>query len=299
MCFMFINKKLVGTGSLIGATFLWGFFAVLSRTIGFKLPIFYVVWTRNLAAFLILLFPVLFFRKYSPVTKTDFFWITLRSLGGIISLIGTYVSFQFLPIGTVYFVFFGTQVVSGYLLGKWLFQENISINKILSLVLALVGLFLLYSLNIKSGKSTYVLLSVLAGFSGTIWNTFSKKTSHKYTPLFLNWLDCVMFAVICFFISLTLKEPWIMPSLTLPWIANLVFLFIVLVTGQLVIYGFKYLDAQTGSLVLLMEIVFGILVGFIFYRETITLATFIGGLLIVSAIILAEIKTPKSRKIKI
>lgn len=66
-----------------------------------------------------------------------------------------------------------------------------------------------------------------------------------------------------------------------------------LTTGQLMIYGFKYVEAQTGSLIMLAEVVFGVFLGFIFYKETISFTTLLGGMAIIAAIILPEIKRKK------
>lgn len=92
------------------------------------------------------------------------------------------------------------------------------------------------------------------------------------------------------FISILLKETWSYPSLSMEWIANLLFAFMFLSTGQLMVYGFHRLEAQTGSLIMLLEILLGIILGFLFFKEILTLNTFLGGLLIVFAIVLPQIK---------
>ena len=55
------------------------------------------------------------------------------------------------------------------------------------------------------------------------------------------------------------------------------------------IWGFKHIDAQIGSLIMLSEILFGILIGYLFFKETITIFTLLGGIFIITAIVLPQI----------
>ncbi len=54
--------------------------------------------------------------------------------------------------------------------------------------------------------------------------------------------------------------------------------------------GFEYFKATSASLILLSELVFGVLFAFLFFQEIPTIATFIGGILIISASILVILK---------
>jgi drug/metabolite transporter (DMT)-like permease len=58
----------------------------------------------------------------------------------------------------------------------------------------------------------------------------------------------------------------------------------------LVIEGFKYVDASIGGLIGLLEIVFAIIFGALFFSEEITLPIIVGSLLIISAVIIPNIK---------
>jgi drug/metabolite transporter (DMT)-like permease len=62
-------------------------------------------------------------------------------------------------------------------------------------------------------------------------------------------------------------------------------------TGQLIIYGFKYLDSQKGSLLMLLEVVFGVIVGFLVYQETLSWGAVLGGLLILLGVALPNLPT--------
>lgn len=49
-------------------------------------------------------------------------------------------------------------------------------------------------------------------------------------------------------------------------------------------YGFRHVDAEAGTLLLLLEIVAGIVLGYAFFQQTISLQDAIGGTLILTAV---------------
>lgn len=59
--------------------------------------------------------------------------------------------------------------------------------------------------------------------------------------------------------------------------------------SYVVLYGYKVLEAQVASILLLAEIIFGIAIGYFAYQEIPTITTLIGGLCIVAALTLPNI----------
>ncbi|RJR16234.1 DMT family transporter [Candidatus Microgenomates bacterium] len=289
---MKISNTHVGIVSLILCSFLWGFFGIFARTVGFQLPLFYQSWTRNILTTLLLLPFCFYFRSFKKVKVKDWFWIILRTTAGVFSFASIFIAFNFIPIGTGYFIFHGGALLTGFALGAILFKEKLTPIRFTSLLLALAGLTLIYSLNFDT-NIVYLLLAFAGGLGSSFWNTLSKKISDNYSALYLNFLDFLAFGMICLIVSLVLGEKWTVPTFTAPWIVNVIFAVLFAVTGQLVIVGFKYTDAQIGSLIILMEILFGIILGFLFYQETLSLLTILGGMLIIIAVVLPEIKWKK------
>jgi len=288
------QKETLGILSILGSTFLYGAFGVFTRLIGYKIPLFYASFTRLLFAFLILFLILYSTKKIKPIKKEDYKWLILRSLAGIVSFVGFYISFYAIPIGLAYFIYYAGSTISSYFFGKVLFKEKLTKIKIISLILALFGLGIVYLSNIKlNSSSIYMLAALISGFGAAIWDSFSKKISGNYSATQLNMLDNFIDLPIMMLISFLLKETWVFPAFNLTWLFNLIFSITFIITGQLMIYGFKYLDVQIASLFMLTEILFGIIFGFIFYKEMITLTTLIGGIAIIVAIILPELKFKK------
>lgn len=152
---------------------------------------------------------------------------------------------------------------------------------LLALSLSIAGLGMIYSLSgIDWQLLNYMLPPLAGGVGSAIWNVLSKKVSSKYSATQLNGADFAIFAVMTLVISLLRQEAWVLPEWNLIWLANFLFVLLFVASGQLMIYGFKYLDSQKGSLIMLLEVVFGVIVGFLVYQETLSWGAVLGGLLI-------------------
>lgn len=287
------NKTLIGFASLLSATFIYGFFGVLARVIGLNLPLFYQSWVRNLFQLFILGALVLAMRKWVPVKTKDVKWLLLRTAGGLVGFFGSFIAFLYIPFGTTYFVFYAGSTMGGYVLGNILFHEKFNLKKIISLGLSVVGLLFIYSVSFDMDKSVYVLAALLSGFGTSVWNTFSKKISDDYSALQLNLVDTVLTFAATLSLSLILKESWVAPEFSVIWLAMILFAVMFIMTGQLMVYGFSRLDVHLASLIMLTEILFGVIFGYVFFRESVTPMTLVGGLLIISAIVLPELRTAK------
>lgn len=267
--------------ALLTATFLYSFFGVLTRIMGFELPIFYASFTRDVAGAAILLVPLLLASRWQRVASADWKWLVLRATGGVFGFLGSYYAFYHLPLGTAYFIFYGGSTIFGFISGALLFGEKVSRLEAFSLAISLLGLVLLYSVGgVASDLVKYVIWAFAGGMGAAVWNTFSKKISGSYSSTQLNGLDFTVFAVIMLLLSLLNQENWVAPAFNLTWLANLLFVLMFVVTGQLMIYGFKHLDAQKGSLIMLLEVVFGAVVGWLLYQEALSAGALLGGMLI-------------------
>jgi drug/metabolite transporter (DMT)-like permease len=292
------SKSFAGFASLLSATFIYGFFGVLARVIGLNLPLFYQSWVRNLFQLFILAVFVLLLRKWVPVKQKDVKWLLLRTFGGLVGFFGSFIAFLYIPFGTTYFVFYAGSTIGGYLLGNILFHEKFTLKKIISLGLSVVGLLFIYSVSFEMDKSIYVLAALLSGFGTSVWNTFSKKISDVYSALQLNFIDTILTFAVTLSISLIIREQWVAPELSPIWLAMILFAVMFILTGQLMVYGFSRLDVHLASLIMLTEILFGVIFGYVFFRESVTPMTLVGGLLIISAIVLPELKVRKQKHVK-
>lgn len=198
------NQK--GILALFVSATLYGFFGVFSRIISFNIPIFYQAWIRNLGVIIIIAIPLLILKSWRKIKKGDLKWFVLRSLAGFISFIGVYFSFNNISFGTVYFVYYASSTICGFMLGKILFEEKINRIKIFAFTLSIIGLYLVYQETARLEKSVFTLVVFIAGFAGAGWNIFSKKISGDYSNIQINFIDTVFAWLLPFIFSVFLKE---------------------------------------------------------------------------------------------
>lgn len=274
-----------GLVSLTLAAMTYGLFAIISRSVGYSLPLFYQNWTRCLVATLLLVYG---FRTWPTVHRTDWPWIIFRSLAGIVSFILFFISVQILPVGLTYFIFYGGSTIGGYLLGRFMFAEKTTRLRLISLTLALTGLAFIYGVSIHTNAPFYLLLSMLSGTGFAFWNAISKKLD-RYSAIQLTFWDNAIATILYIIASLIMRESWPITDTSMAQILSLTLGVFFVVTGLLVVYGFRKVDVQIGSLIMLTEILFAIIYAFFFFGELPAPSASVGGALILIAMIVPEI----------
>ena len=286
--------KYKGELALLTAATLYGFIGVFSRIISFNIPLFFQAWSRNVLAVLLIFGVIKIFGGWKKLKPGDFKWFALRSLGGFISFLAFYIGFIYLDFSTNYFISYAAATITGYLLGYLFFKEKLNQVKLISLGLSIIGLFLIFRVNLDLDKTIYLILSAVAGITLSVWTILSKKISGTYSNLQMNLIDSIFAMAFPLSLSLIFREQWSWPTLGWLWGANLLFACLFIAVGFLIVYGFKKVEAQKGSLILLFDIIVGVFLGFILFKETVSLPALVGGALIVAAMILPNIKFKKS-----
>ncbi len=289
--------KFLGHASIALAAIIYAFFGVLARFVGFSIPIFYQNVTRNTFASLILLFMLFVVQKHTWKPMTPYAWkiVSIRALMGTTSFLLFFYTMNHMPIGMAYFLYYGANTFLGYFLGNLLFHERITNIKWIAFMLAFVGMASMYAFNFSAVSPILFVTAVSAGALCAGWFVIVKKIK-GYSATQLTLFDNTLPIIVYLAGSLIMKEQWTMPTASPVWIASFGYGALFIVTGQLIIYGFQRVEAQIGSLILLIEIPIATLLALLFYHEPITLKTTIGGLFILTAIMLPELSALKTKK---
>jgi len=286
-----VNKKAFGLFSLVSAAALYGSYGIFSRLIGESFGAFAQNWIRSaliLCASIVLI--IVLKVKFKPFQRKDVKWIAIWILFGSTGYL-TFIAFNNLPLGTVYFLTYATMIMSSYMAGKFLYKEKLTLVKAISFLLALFGLYLIYSFSIPQHRAAFALIALLSGSITGLWNVLSKKFSERYSEIQLIATDGVFSTCIGFVVWFFVRDaiPPITTATAIPWIWVCVFAIAGLGTTALMIFGFKNIEAQIGSIILPVEIVFAIIFGYFLFGETLTVTALVGGLLIGSAAILPSV----------
>ena len=278
------NKKVTGAFYLLLSTLLYGLIGVFSRFIGDFSP-FSQSWVKASITLSIIFIIFIFGKSYwKKIRKEDLKWFAVWILPASVQPVLTFLAFNHLPIGIVYFLNYSTMILGGIISGRVFFGEKINLNKIISLICVFVGLFLIYGSNITFIKNIYVFYALLAGLVLGFWNTLTKKVSEHYSEIQMMSLDNGTSLVLCLFASLLLGEK--LPQISGPWLWIFVFAGTLTLAAYFLIRGFKNVEAQVGSLIMPMEILFGAFFGYLFFGEILKQNMYLGGIFILLAAIL-------------
>lgn len=285
------QKDKQAISALLACTFLFGWYAILVKLLGFDIPLFFAAWTRGLISVPIIWLIFLASKdKWVRLQRADWIWLSIRAVVGWgLSYSLNYWALFHLPVGTAYFVLYAGSTIASYAISKILLGEPITRIRLLSLLLALVGLILVYWGSITLSSPGWIGVAFLGGLAFAIWNTLAKKVRPVIGTTQVNFIDYVIGTLSVFVVSLLFQEQWVMPALTAPWMYSLGLGIIYIITGQLMVYGFRNLNTQIASLIMLTEIIFALLLSALFFHDIIAPLTWVGGVCIVAAIVIPEL----------
>ncbi len=276
------NNKL-GPLLVLSSALMFGSYGVWSRLIGLEFGIFFQGWTRAIII-LILLVPIAIYRKeIINIGKEDWKWLIVFLVFTSLTQAPLFYAFNNMDIGSASLLFFVTMFLTMYAVGFLFLGEKLSKIKIISSIIAILGMYLVFSFSITSFIVLAIIMAIIGGIASGGEVAFSKKLSDKYSPLYLVILSWFIILITNGIISILIGETQIIPSFTMPWFWQLCYSIASLLGFWLVIAGFKYIDAGRGALIGLTEIVFSVLLGIIIFKESLTLSVGIGATLIIIA----------------
>ncbi len=161
-------------------------------------------------------------------------------------------------------------------------------------ILVLIGIyFLVPDLDFENQYTKAVLLGVLSALCYALRNLIMKTKVGNYNGSVLMWYQLVITAVIL--------APFIFlldgSKITTQWLPTVVLALITTAIGHtLFLFSFKRFSITTASIISSTQPVYGILLGAIFLKEIPKMDTLIGGVLILSAVVIESIRVFKSTK---
>lgn len=286
-----------GASYLSLAAGIWGMTYVVSKVVLDSISPWLLLEMRFILAF-ITLGVICYYQNAWKINKKDLLPIAIIGLVGYTGSIGL----QF--VGTkLSGAAMGSLITSASpaLISFFAFlilKEKINNRKIISLLLATMGVFVVIGLpngNTDYGAYYGNIILVGAAITWALYTVLSKVQTNKYSSLTVTtW--ATVFGVI-FTIPFTLVEQinktTFLPSNIWIWMGVL-FLGSVSTAGAFYLWnkGFEYIDTSTGSLFFFLQPLIGTIFGYFLLNEKINPSFYIGSVLIVLAVYLL-IKEPK------
>jgi len=287
------NEKITaptkGTIYILISAFSFGSYGIWSRMMSGHFGEFSQAWTRGLILAIVTLTIGFVFKLFKPIAKKDLKWFLMIALAGGLNQAPYFFGFEHLSVGTATLLFYAALVFGGYLLGKFIFNELLDRVKIISLIIAMFGLFTIYQFSLAPSQILPASLTIMAGLMGAISAVLPKKLSSDYPEVQIMSGYFIVMIIANGILSSVFNDPLPQFVLSVPWLGQLSYSVAMLVANVTVIMGFKYLDASIGSLIGLAEVMFAAIFGYFFFSEILSTSTIVGGILIIVAAILPNI----------
>lgn len=283
-------KSTYGVLLILVASLLFGSYGVWAKLIGGDMGVFFQGWSRGLII-AVALFPFLYWRGLIvPIQKADWKWLTVFLAFTSLTQAPLFYAFTHMDIGSATLLFFVSMLLTMYLVGFFFLDEKITAVKIVSFVLACVGMYLIFSFSLVAFTLLAALMAMLNGVASGGEISFSKKLSGSYSTFYITWLSWVVIVITNAPFSILLGEPQLLPSLDWVWLWQLGYTVASMLAFWLIIEGLKYVEAGIGGLLGLLEIIFSVVFGLWLFNEALTVQVVIGALLILVAAALPHLQ---------
>lgn len=274
-----------GATALLAVTILYGISAITYRLIGLEFGVFYTTLTRNIIMGLIAGGIALAAKQWTPIKRRDFRWFALLGAAGAFANATYFIALNLLPIGTASFFFYAFATISSFAYGLLFFFERATLLTYGGLILGIGGLFILFSETIQYAPAIFIATACLAGVLEATWNIFSKKVSSRYPLMQILAVDSAISVIITAPLVIATGEKFFAPAFSTSWIAVFVSSVTVLLGSYLIIYGYRYIEAHRGSIILLLEVIFAAVFAFLLFGESLSFYAILGGVLIGAGVV--------------
>ncbi len=295
-----MNTKSRGVVLILVSALMFASYGIWSRLMGTSdFGSFFQGWTRGLIIALVLLPYLLYKRELVKIARADWAWLAVFMLFTSATQAPLYYAFNHMDIGSATLLFFVTMLMTMYVVGYLFLGEELNKVKLASFVLALAGMYLVFSFSLLAFTLLAASMPVLNGVASGGEVSFSKKLSGKYSALYLTWLSWLIIIPTNGIASLIAGETQHLPSLDVVWLYQLGYVVAGIVGFWAIIEGLKYVEASIGGLIGLLEIVFSIGFGILIFKESLSPKVIVGGLVILLASALphiADLSKPTLKK---
>lgn len=275
--FMAIKSETIGLIEVFVASLLFGFMPILVR-FGDNLGPYNLAFFRVVVASICVYLFILFSRKIklAPFKHERWKLLFFGALHGFI-ILGYFFAINYLTVASAVLLLYSSSIWI-VVFSHFILKEKITKRTLFALAIAFLGVILVVSPQNFFFKESLIgsLSGLAAGVGMGLVYTLSKtfKTYDKVSLTFWQNLIAIPFTLPLLFIDL--------PKFTLGDI-GLIFLLGSLFTAVpfiLIFKGFGKINAQKGSIVIMLDIVFSIIFAWIIFKETPTIFALIGGFLI-------------------
>lgn len=290
-----MKSKLVGFLCLFLAATIWGGMYVVSKYILEFVSSITLVWIRYFIA-CIILFPALMVVKhrkgnYNKMGKKDWLLVIwIGFIGYFVSIVCQFVGTSLSDAHTGSLITAASPVFV-VLFARFILGESLTKRKVVSLFLSVIGVIIIVGFD-STGTGHFLGSIILVGAAVT-WALLS-----VYVKIASRYMDSITITAYAMLVALIFTTPFMISENNnfVPILNNsrvligIIYLGIVSTAGAFFLWnkGIGMVEAGTGSLFLFFQPITGSFLGWLCLGERLTSSFFIGGILIIFAVVIAS-----------
>lgn len=236
-----------------------------------------VVFFRALGTF-VFIFPYMLHKRITIVGK-HVFWLSFRGVLSFSSLALFFVVVQKIPLGSAVALRY-TAPIFAVILAFFLLKEKVKFGQWTSLIIAISGAFIIKGLDFRIDTNSFILVMLSAVLLGGVFTVVRYLGSREHYLTIINYF--MVFSIIG---SLFFLSHWRMP-IGKEWIWAILIGIAGLIGQVFMTKAFQVADTNTVAPLKYMELIYALLLGFLFLNETYTILPIIGMLLVVFGMLL-------------
>lgn len=254
--------------------------------------------------FAIIIYVLINLIKDPKCFKTDIKGLILFAFYGIVALDGMFISssyaVQYIGVSTASVLLFINPIIV-MILSYFIFNEELTVKKILALFLSIIGCILVvraYKVEVFKVNLEGILWGLFSGVAVALQNILGKIYMKKYeykTMLIYSFLFGAIF--LCFFTS---PVRLVKEIVNIKSLASIIGVSIVatLIPSISITKSLNYIEAGKSSIIAGVEPLVACILAFIIFGEVFEFPQFIGMILIIVAILILQLKSKNSTSLK-
>ncbi len=293
------NEVFFGSGLIVLSAIFYGSYGIWTRLMGNSFGPYMQAWIRALLVVLIML-PIALFGKQKWERfrwREDKWWFLLSALASLMLAAPLYYAINKIGISLAILMMYAGYLLSMFFFG-WLFnKERYGFDKFIATFLALAGLLLTFSPPFGGGSLFAFAAALAAGISIGLDMAVSQKLRYNSSQTtIVAWGTGLIVNLPVAFILGEHTPGFHNP---VAWLYLLIFAVANIAASWLSIHGVKLIEAGAAGIIGLLEIIWAMLFGVVFFGERPETLAYFGAVCIIIAAAIPYIKEFKSAKNKI
>jgi drug/metabolite transporter (DMT)-like permease len=289
------SKAPVGATLVVVSSFFYASYGIWTKLMGNFFDGFTSAAIRSLAVLLILFPFAAAYRKLEPLNlRKNWPYIVGMIIGSIFVWGSLYYAILHAGVGISLAISYLGIIIGSFLFG-WLFAgERFTRDKALAATLGALGLVFIFYSSVSHSGWVALVAALTSGIAGGANSVFSKKIHYNALQSTMALWASALIANLSVIVILSRPLPVI--GWHIEWFYMLIFVLVSIVASVTFVAGIKLVEAGAAGILGLLEIVFGVIFGVLFFSERPNIITMLGMTVIVAAAAIPYLKDYNAKR---